>query len=283
MVTTDTVSNGGESTTPTGSIASDQSETLLEQRETAVRVGGYVEPKSLESQENANIETDGNPPSYDTVIAQQIQNREQRELIGDLLMKLSILIGMHLFKAPYQCNGDVCHRRTFRARVCPVSVTLCILNVLIICNHFRLHVLLFNKESQENTAMMSIFSSEKAELLMEIVDCALPMVCVLGMIFTSYHMHNLLRNLTDTQFNVIQKKCKVKFWRLVLYCINFFFILGAIMELPQNFMKEIRQTNASTILDKPLKDMDSYFDRAMIAVDRYYFPIINFGVVKIPQ
>ena len=280
---TDSESSGRESTTPTRSMTSEHSESLIRHEGTNIKVGGYIEPKSLDIQEDTNLENPGNPPSYDAVIAQQIQNREQRELIGNLLMKLSILVGMHLFKAPYQCNGDVCHRRTFRARVCPIAVTLCILNILVISNHFRLHVLLFNEESQENTAMKSIFSSEKAELLMEIVDCALPMICVLGMIFTSYHMHNLLRKLTETQFNVIQKRCNVKFWRIVLYCINFFFVVGAILELPQNFMKEIKETNATTILDKPLKDMDSNFDRIMIAVDRYYFPIVNFGVVKIPQ
>ena len=115
------------------------------------------------------------------------------------------------------------------------------------------------------------------------MDSFLPLVCVLGMIFTSYHMHNLLKKLTDTHFSVTQKKCKAKFWRLILYCINFFFVLGAILELVQNAMKEIKGGNSTDILQQPLKEMTNVPDQIMIFVDRYYFPIINFGVVKVPQ
>ncbi|KAE9554044.1 hypothetical protein FO519_002740 [Halicephalobus sp. NKZ332] len=280
--TTDTVSSEERvSNTSTHSLDSNHSERILQSEEIDVRVGGYIEEKPLEIQ-GESLETTS-PPSYDLVMAEKTHVQDERELLGNLLMKMSILIGMHLFKAPYMCDGNVCHRRSFRARVCPVAITLCIINILVIFNHFRFHVLLFYKKSQENITISSIFSSEKAEMLMKAVDSALPMVCVSGMIFTSYHMHNLLRKLTDTHFSVIQKKCKVRFWRIVLYFINFFFVVGAIMELPQNFMKEIRSTNSSNILDKPLKDMESIPDQIMIAVDRYYFPIINFGVVKIPQ
>lgn len=172
---------------------------------------------------------------------------------------------------------------SFRDRLCPLDFVLCLINILVVFNHFRLHVLLSSTSDKPRSGALSLFSSETTETMTKAVDSILPMICVLGMIFTSYHMHNLLKNLTNTHFNVMQKKCQVKFWRISLYCINFFFVLGAILELPQNFMKEIRESNSTDILQKPLKDMTSVLDQITVFIDRYYFPIINFGVIKIPQ
>uniref|UniRef100_A0A914Y9W1 Gustatory receptor n=1 Tax=Panagrolaimus superbus TaxID=310955 RepID=A0A914Y9W1_9BILA len=101
-------------------------------------------------------------------------------------------------------------------------------------------------------------------------------------------MHNLLQTLTDAHFRVIQKRCmaKVNFWRYVLYFINAFFVIGTIMELPQNFMLEIPSSSPSNITnmnEMPISQMTSISHQIFIFIDRYYFPIMNFGVVKVPQ
>ncbi|KAE9554034.1 hypothetical protein FO519_002730 [Halicephalobus sp. NKZ332] len=288
-ITVDTVSGGeAESRVINLSPNPDFSETLLEPKRMGFKVGGYVEPKIPEEMLDNKVApmsptTPMDPPSYDAVMAQQARQKEERKLLGALLLKASHFFGMHPFKAPYTCNGDVCEKRGFRDRLCLIDFILCLINLFVIMNHFRLHVLLYVGEDKPHSEMLSIFSSETTEMMMKTVDCALPMVCVFGMIFTSYHMHNLLRKLTETHFTVVQKKCKLRFWRIVLYCINSFFVAGAVMELLQNSMREIKGGNSTDILQKPLKDMESIPDQIMIAVDRYYFPIINFGVVKIPQ
>ena len=55
-------------------------------------------------------DADAEPPSYDTAMAQE---KAQRGLIGTLLLKTSHVFGMHPFKAPMVCDGDVCQRRRY--------------------------------------------------------------------------------------------------------------------------------------------------------------------------
>ena len=104
---------------------------------------------------------------------------------------------------------------------------LCIINLLVILNHLYLHVW---KEQYSPK-----FLNKTLELTLHLIESALPLVCVLGMMFCSYHMHNLLQRLTDAQFRIIQKKCtaKVHFWRYVLYIIAGTFVIGALAEIPQ--------------------------------------------------
>lgn len=116
LIMIDTVSGGEEgSEGPIHSIDSNHSETLLEPQEMGFKIGGYIEPKALEEMETKVIplspQASGNPPSYDAVMAQKAQQQEERKLIGAVLLKTSHFFGMHPFKAPYTCNGDVCERR----------------------------------------------------------------------------------------------------------------------------------------------------------------------------
>uniref|UniRef100_A0AC34QTB0 Uncharacterized protein n=1 Tax=Panagrolaimus sp. JU765 TaxID=591449 RepID=A0AC34QTB0_9BILA len=78
--------------------------------------------------------------------------------------------------------------------------------------------------------------------------------------------------------------CKKR--RIVLYVIQFFFAFGAVIEILQNLMIELHPavvTNTTHITMMPLKALDHVTEQASVFIDRYYFPIINFGVVKIPQ
>lgn len=116
LIMTDTVLGGEErSESPIWLIDSNHSENLLEPQEMGFKIGGYVEPKVPEDMDTKIIplspQASVNPPSYDAVMAQQAQQKEEQKLIGALLLKLSYFFGMHPFRAPYVCNGDVCEKR----------------------------------------------------------------------------------------------------------------------------------------------------------------------------
>uniref|UniRef100_A0AC34FJF0 Uncharacterized protein n=1 Tax=Panagrolaimus sp. ES5 TaxID=591445 RepID=A0AC34FJF0_9BILA len=53
---------------------------------------------------------EADPPSYDSAVAQE---KAERGLIGALLLKTSHVFGMHPFKAPVVCDGDVCQKRRY--------------------------------------------------------------------------------------------------------------------------------------------------------------------------
>uniref|UniRef100_A0AC34QSV6 Gustatory receptor n=1 Tax=Panagrolaimus sp. JU765 TaxID=591449 RepID=A0AC34QSV6_9BILA len=249
-----------------------------------LKIGGYVEPKPLEEMDIKVVPASppaDSPPSYDSAVAQA---RAEQKLIGTVLLKTSHYFGMHPFKDPYTCDGVVCKKRSLRDRLCIGDFLLCVINLIVVINHFRIH-LFYCHEQKEH---FKLFSSEKAQMFMTTLDSALPMVCIFGMIFTSYHMHTLLRRLTDAHFNVVRARCMryVKFWRIVLYVIQFFFAFGAVIEILQNLMIELHPavvTNTTHITMMPLKELDHVTEQASVFIDRYYFPIINFGVVKIPQ
>uniref|UniRef100_A0AC35FIJ5 Gustatory receptor n=1 Tax=Panagrolaimus sp. PS1159 TaxID=55785 RepID=A0AC35FIJ5_9BILA len=236
-------------------------------------------PPSLESVEASS------PPSYDCAMAQE---RVQRRLIGDLLQKTSHLFGMHPFRAKIICKEDFCQKLKFRDRIRISDLILCIINLLVVLNHLRLGLY---KCSESGTSTK--FSNQTLEATLHIIEAALPLACIIGMMYCSYYMNNLLQALTDIHCRLFPNRHirRVKFWRYVLYVINGFFVFATIMELPQNFLIELRKPDPnisesygfSDFYRTPLGHMPSTWDKIVVFLDRYYFPLINFGVVKVPQ
>uniref|UniRef100_A0AC34GQR3 Gustatory receptor n=1 Tax=Panagrolaimus sp. ES5 TaxID=591445 RepID=A0AC34GQR3_9BILA len=226
------------------------------------------------------------PPSYDSAMAQE---RVQRRLIGDLLQKTSHLFGMHPFRSKIVCHEDVCQKLKFRDRIRIADLILCIINFLVVLNHLRLGLF---KCSQSPSSKM--FSTQTLEATLHVIEAALPLVCIIGMMYCSYYMNTLLSALTDIHCRLFPNRNvrRVQFWRYTLYVINGFFVLGTLLELPQNFLIELRHpdpnntknANGFSELNKtPLGHMESTFDKIIVFLDRYYFPLIHFGVVKVPQ
>uniref|UniRef100_A0A914QIJ5 Uncharacterized protein n=1 Tax=Panagrolaimus davidi TaxID=227884 RepID=A0A914QIJ5_9BILA len=153
--------------------------------------------KALHRPSNFSVEEE--PPSYEAAIEQE---KEHQKLIGTFLLKTSHFFGMHPFKAPIVCKNDFCKERGFRDRIYVPDLILCIINLFVIFNHLYLHI--WKEEYPEK------FLNKTLELILHFLESALPLVCVIGMMFCSYHMHNLLQRLTDAQFRIIQKKCLPK-------------------------------------------------------------------------
>uniref|UniRef100_A0A914YPS6 Gustatory receptor n=1 Tax=Panagrolaimus superbus TaxID=310955 RepID=A0A914YPS6_9BILA len=139
-----------------------------------------------------------------------------------------------------------------------------------------------------------MFSTQTLEATLHVIESALPLACIIGMMYCSYYMNTLLSALTDIHCRLFPNRHvrRVKFWRYVLYVINGFFVFATLMELPQNFLIELRHPDAnntenlngfSELHQTPLGHISSTSDKIIVFLDRYYFPLINFGVVKVPQ
>uniref|UniRef100_A0A7E4VRZ1 G_PROTEIN_RECEP_F1_2 domain-containing protein n=1 Tax=Panagrellus redivivus TaxID=6233 RepID=A0A7E4VRZ1_PANRE len=242
----------------------------------------------------ALVKMEDAPPTYATATAKE---HASANLVGALMLKTSCIFGLSPFKAPYTCDNDVSVRRSsleeppttegtfcrLRDRICILDLLLCVFNTIVICNNIRLHVFptIFSEDMN-----WSLFSPKAAAMIQNVMGAVLPLVCVIGMMLCSLHMHKLLEKLTDIHFRVVHMKCnkKAKAWRMFFYVVMVFFIIGVILQLPMNMFIEFSAAeNETEIVNMPLCQIPSHFDKVVVFFDRYYFPIIQFGVVKLPQ
>uniref|UniRef100_A0A7E4V686 Gustatory receptor n=1 Tax=Panagrellus redivivus TaxID=6233 RepID=A0A7E4V686_PANRE len=227
--------------------------------------------------DNASIE---DPPTYESATSKQ---RKCESLVGTLMLRTSSVFGLNPFTPPYSCKNDECRQLSFRDRICVKDLILCCFNIFVICNNLFLRVV---PTITAKNMDWSAFSPKTASLIQTAMGAVLPLICTLGMMMCSYHMHCLLQKLSDAHFLVINVKCDraARRWRMFFYFLMVFFIIGVFIQLPTNMSIEFSTVaNETEIVKIPLYAITSNFDKILVFLDRYYFPIIQFGVVKIPQ
>lgn len=156
---------------------------------------GHLQTTAFQSNQfwTSKVDMESNdiePPAYKPmIIAEEAEvtptKEKKHRVVCPLLLAISYVFGMHLFKSPYECNENFCRRRTyakshtffllvgclysFWERISIPNLVISAFNLVVSVNHFRLAIVphIQRLRCNECGGLRSLQSAEFAQELVQ--------------------------------------------------------------------------------------------------------------------
>ncbi|KAI6217237.1 hypothetical protein M3Y95_01229200 [Aphelenchoides besseyi] len=224
------------------------------------------------------------PPSYDEVVNQEQVEKTQRRIWGTFVVYVSHLCGIHPIRAPYFCSLTECKKLKLRERLSWFNIFVCAINLFVSFNHIYLRFFSENFESLRN-------SKDKARWVQTFVTSLAPPLIIVASTISSSGLDRLIHLISNERVDISQSQNqqRIKKWANLTMWLNFSFAIICTAQLSQIIFMDFISHNfeRTTVLDSDFinvqKPLAFCIKRFLVELDRCYFNIMFFAVVKIPQ
>ncbi|KAI6243287.1 hypothetical protein M3Y99_00122600 [Aphelenchoides fujianensis] len=226
----------------------------------------------------------GGPPSYEEVVNQEQVEKTQRRIWGAIVVYVSHLCGIHPLRAPYFCSLTECKKLSIWDRLSWFNIFICLINLFVSLNHIYLRFF-----SENSKSLWS--SNDKARWIQTFVSSIGPPLIIIASTFSSPGLDRLIHLISNEKIDISQSqnKQRIRKWFNIMFWLNFSFAVVCIAQLSQIIFMDFIRNNFRhrTVLDSDFIEMHATkglcIKRFLYEVDRRYFNIMSFAVVKIPQ